>query len=101
MLSLRNEGNPSRILRRTRWCVLPTLSKGTELRIVLRNRVSRTPNGEPRRWTVRAGLPDAAAGLPGVVLILPRLAAGIAGLGHDVPPPEFFASAVQTLAQAP
>src|SRR5436190_213842 len=39
----------------------------------------------------RYGLPDpAAAGLPRVVIVFPRLAAGIAGLGHGIKTPELF-----------
>src|SRR3954466_679515 len=41
---------------------------------------------------VGAGLPDpAAAGLPRVVVVFPRLAARIAGLGHRVEAPELLA----------
>ena len=41
---------------------------------------------------VRAGLPDAAAaGLPGVVIVLPGFAARIARLRHDVPAPQLVA----------
>ena len=49
-------------------------------------------NGEPRGGIVGAGLPYAAAAcFPGVVLVLPGFAAGIAGLGHHVPAPELLA----------
>src|SRR5437763_4709201 len=40
----------------------------------------------------RSGLPDpAASGFPRVVIVLPRLAAGIAGLGYGVEAPELLA----------
>src|SRR6266853_270259 len=40
----------------------------------------------------RSRLPDAAAaGLPRVVVVFPRLAAGIAGLGHRVEAPQLLA----------
>src|SRR5439155_10092108 len=55
---------------------------GTRLRIVLRNRVTRAPDGEPCRGIVGACLPDAAATrFPGVILILPRLAPWVPGFG--------------------
>src|SRR5439155_26599719 len=50
---------------------------GTRLRIVDRDRVASPPDRELRRGIVGARLPEAAAaGLPRVVLVLPRLAAG-------------------------
>src|SRR5262249_58979008 len=47
---------------------------------------------ELRGRVVGAGLPQpAAAALPGVGLVLPGLAAGVARLRHDVPAPELVA----------
>src|SRR5258705_1869337 len=65
---------------------------GSRLRIVDWDRVAGAPNGELRRRIAGAGLPEPpAAGLPGVVLVLPGFAAGIARLRHDVPAPELGA----------
>ena len=64
----------------------------SELRVVDRERVAGADDVEVRGRIVGAGLPDAAAArLPGVVIVLPRFAAGIAGLRHDVPPPQLVA----------
>src|SRR5215510_10623767 len=65
---------------------------GSRLRIVDRDGISGAPDRELRRRVVGAGLPQsAAAGLPGIGLVLPGLAAGIAGLRHHVPAPELVA----------
>src|SRR6266571_4403938 len=65
---------------------------GARLRIVDRERVARADDVELGRRIVGAGLPDAAAaGLPGVVVVFPGLAARVAGLRHDVPAPQFLA----------
>src|SRR5439155_14913366 len=65
---------------------------GTRLRVVDRDRVAGAPDRQLRRGIVRADLPQAAAaGLPRVVGVLPRLAAGIARLRHDVPAPQLVA----------
>src|SRR6267378_595890 len=67
---------------------------GARLRIVLRHRVAGAPDGEPGGGIVGAGLPEAAAArLPGAGLVLPGLAARIAGLGDGVPSPQFVAGA--------
>ena len=64
---------------------------GTRLRIVLRDRVAGTPDGEFRCGVVGAGLPEtSAARLPGVILVLPGFAARFTRLRHRVPPPEFL-----------
>ena len=64
----------------------------TELRVVDRERVAGAEDVEVLCGIVGAGLPDAAAaGLPGVVIVLPRLAAGVARLGHRVPAPQLVA----------
>ena len=64
---------------------------GTRLRIVDRDRIAGAPDRELRRRIVGAGLPEAAAaGLPGVVRVLPGFAA------RDRP-----ASARRTSARAP
>ena len=65
---------------------------GTELRVVDRDGIAGAENVEILRRIVRAGLPDAAAaGLPGVVIVFPCFAAGLARLGHCVPPPQLVA----------
>src|SRR5262249_41549474 len=49
---------------------------------------------EPGRRIIGAGLPEpAAAGLPGVVLVLPGLTAGLARLRDRVPAPQLVAAA--------
>src|SRR5262249_1230729 len=64
----------------------------SRLRIVLRNRVARTPYSQPCRRIVRARLPDAATpSFPSVVFILPCFAPGVAGFWYDVPPPKLIA----------
>src|SRR5882672_8867217 len=64
----------------------------SRLRIVDRDRISGAPDGEPVGRIVGAGLPQpAAAGLPCVGLVLPGLAAGLAGLWDDVPAPQLVA----------
>ena len=60
----------------------------TELRVVDRVRVAGADDVEMRRRIERAGLPDAAAaGLPGAVVVLPGLAAGVARLRYGVEAP--------------
>src|SRR5262249_29149798 len=67
---------------------------GARLGIVLRHWIARAPDGEPRRRIVGPGLPETSATrLPRARLVLPGLAAGVAGLGDGVPPPQFFAGA--------
>src|SRR5215475_16124836 len=62
------------------------------LRVIIRDRIAGAPDGETCRRIVGAGLPDAAAaGLPGVVLVLPGLAAGIARFRDRIPAPYFIA----------
>src|SRR5262249_35403455 len=62
--------------------------------IVIRNRVAGAPDRELGGRIIGAGLPEpAAAGLPGVVLILPGLAAGLARLRYGVPAPQLVAGA--------
>src|SRR5262245_3751357 len=64
----------------------------TRLRIVLRNGVTRAPDGEARRGIVRPGLPDAvAARLPRVIFVLPCFASWIAWFGYDIPSPQLLA----------
>ena len=64
----------------------------TRVGIVLRHRVAGAPDGELGVRIIRAGLPQAAAaGLPGVVLVLPGLAAGLAGLRNRIPAPQLVA----------
>src|SRR5262245_36330817 len=67
---------------------------GARLGIVLRHRIACAPDGESGRGVVGAGLPQpAATGLPGVVLVLPGLAAGLARLRDRIPAPELVAGA--------
>ncbi len=67
---------------------------GTRLRIVGGNRIAGAPDRELRGRVVGTGLPDAAAaGLPRVVLVFPRLAARIAGLRHYIPAPQLVSGA--------
>src|SRR6202030_303703 len=62
--------------------------------IVKRHRIAGTPDGELVDRIVGAGLPQAAAaGFPGVVLVLPGLAAGIARLRDYIPAPQLVAGA--------
>src|SRR5262249_9093450 len=62
---------------------------GTELRVVNRERIPRAHDVQLRHGIVGSGLPDAAAAsLPGVVIVLPCLAARVARLRNDVPPPK-------------
>src|SRR4029077_6762608 len=57
-------------------------------------RIAGSPNGELVDRVVGSGLPQAAAaGLPGVVLVLPGLAAGLARLRDRVPAPQLIAGA--------
>src|SRR5439155_19534856 len=63
---------------------------GARLRIVLRDRVAGAPDRELGGRIIRAGLPEpAAAGLPGVVLVLPGLAPWLARLRDGIPAPQF------------
>src|SRR5204863_8277223 len=56
-----------------------------------RNRIAGAPDRELRRRIVGTRLPEAtAAGLPGVVFVLPGLAPRLARLGHYVPAPQLF-----------
>src|SRR5215475_7496284 len=67
---------------------------GARLRIVLWHRVAGAPDGETSGGIVGAGLPQAAASrLPGTGLVLPGLAARIAGLGDGIPTPQLLAGA--------
>src|SRR6202043_3025768 len=62
------------------------------LRIHLRYRIAGAPDGETGRRIVGAGLPDAAAaGLPGICLVLPGFAARLARLGYHIPAPQLVA----------
>ena len=64
-----------------------------ELRVVDRERVAGADDVKILRRVVGPGLPDAAAaGLPGVVIVLPRSAARVAGLRHRVPAPQLRAA---------
>src|SRR5262249_11234093 len=61
-------------------------------RVVLRDRIAGAPDRQPGGWIVGAGLPhSAAAGLPGIGLVLPGLAARLARLRPDVPAPQLVA----------
>ena len=61
-------------------------------RVEHRHRIAGAPDGLVGRRIVGAGHPDgAAAGLPGVVLVLPGLAAGLAGRRDGVLAPEQLA----------
>src|SRR5262249_22636930 len=63
------------------------------LGVVDRHRIAGAPDGELVDGIVGAGLPQAAAaGLPGVVLVLPGLAARITGLWDHIPAPQLIAS---------
>src|SRR5262249_33083124 len=60
--------------------------------VVLRDRIAGAPDGELGRGIVGPRLPQAtAAGLPGVVLVLPGLAAGLARLRNRIPAPQLIA----------
>src|SRR5262249_11195943 len=64
---------------------------GARLRIVLRHRVSRAPDGKASCGIIRTRLPDTAAtGLPRIVFVLPCLASRIAWFGDYVPSPQFL-----------
>src|SRR5207302_2272370 len=65
---------------------------GTIRRVVFRRRVAGAPIGDVGVGIVGAGdIEGAAAGLPGVVLVLPGLVPKLAGAGDSVKPPLFVA----------
>ena len=65
---------------------------GAELGVVAGERITGADDVQVGLGIVGPGLPDAAAaGLPGVVVVRPGLAAGLARLGHDIPAPQLLA----------
>src|SRR5262249_55557223 len=65
---------------------------GPALRIVARHRIAGAPIGQIGLWIVGAGdIEGAAAGLPGVVLVLPGLVPRFARSGNGISPPQHVA----------